>query len=254
MKIVKFSDITTNLGQRFKSGTLRWLQLAYTEALMWLVNQQLFGVYPADGTVLYGCQNTGSGANYIIADGVIIMHGVPTRFVGNTFTAATGAVLVDQTTYLMDPTADPTKMTDGSTRNVHSDNFTTVVDGDGSTPGFLAAYSTLVFLQSEWVIVGAAGAPAFGTGWSAVSTVKFMKETSGFVTIVGITVRGSGAGTTIFTLPSGFRPPQNLQMLVIDLTSLVVLVLTITSAGVVSVAGATNGNNITLGSIQFRVS
>jgi hypothetical protein len=57
--------------------------------------------------------------------------------------------------------------------------------------------------------VGAAGQPAFGTGWSNVGgsfqTAGFYKDPFGIVHLQG-DVKSTGASSTIFTLPSGYCP------------------------------------------------
>jgi hypothetical protein len=57
-------------------------------------------------------------------------------------------------------------------------------------------------------LVGAPGEPAFGTGWKNASggyqVAGFYKDDEGVVHLRGVVDLGSG--TTIFTLPAGFRP------------------------------------------------
>lgn len=58
-----------------------------------------------------------------------------------------------------------------------------------------------------WHVVGAAGEPAFGAGWSNFNagwgTARFMKI-GNYVYLQGLVQRTSGTNTTIFTLPAGF--------------------------------------------------
>ena len=61
-----------------------------------------------------------------------------------------------------------------------------------------------------WHYVGEAGEPAFATGWAnagaPVPALAFRLREAGVVDVAGVVVSGVGAGSTIFTLPSGYRP------------------------------------------------
>lgn len=83
--------------------------------------------------------------------------------------------------------------------------------------GLLAIESTLtgwggIAAPGAWHSVGAAGEPAFGANWSnyggTFDTVQYRKVGSQLF-IRGLALRSSstsGADSTIFTLPAGFRP------------------------------------------------
>jgi hypothetical protein len=63
--------------------------------------------------------------------------------------------------------------------------------------------------SEPWHQVGAPGEPGFENGWSNTGegqTVAFYKDQLGIVHLRGIATGGTSA-KTIFTLPSGFRPP-----------------------------------------------
>jgi hypothetical protein len=75
-----------------------------------------------------------------------------------------------------------------------------------SQPGAPGATSTGVI--DPWHVVGAAGEPAFQNGWgnqAGYDAVAFRKDPFGRVWIRGA-VSGGATGTTIFTLPAGYRP------------------------------------------------
>lgn len=61
--------------------------------------------------------------------------------------------------------------------------------------------------------IGAAGEPAFQNGWAnfggAFSHAGFYKDSEGLVHLKG-TLSGPGNGSTAFTLPAGYRPPEAL--------------------------------------------
>lgn len=60
-----------------------------------------------------------------------------------------------------------------------------------------------------WHFIGAVGEPAFGSGWSVHSFApKFMKDPHGFVHVAG-RVQTTGVQATVFTLPVGYRPGDN---------------------------------------------
>jgi Collagen triple helix repeat (20 copies). len=64
-------------------------------------------------------------------------------------------------------------------------------------------------VSNPWHVIGAAGEPAFGAGWSNVGgtwqTARYMKI-GDFVYLQGTVQRTSGTNLTMFTLPSGYRP------------------------------------------------
>ncbi len=67
-------------------------------------------------------------------------------------------------------------------------------------------------------LVGAAGEPAFQNGWvnfgGARQAVGFYKDPLGRVHLFGTVKNGAGSGTTMFTLPAGYRPGGELPFAV----------------------------------------
>jgi hypothetical protein len=65
--------------------------------------------------------------------------------------------------------------------------------------------------MDTWHTLGAAGEPAFGTGWAhyggGFQNVGFRKFPDGKVKLRGLANLASGTSTLIFTLPSGYWPP-----------------------------------------------
>lgn len=89
-----------------------------------------------------------------------------------------------------------------------------------------------------WRVIGAGGQPAFGGTWvnsTGIST-RFRKDESGVVYIDG-NVKSGVSGTTVFTLPAGYRPGQALALVAIDAGGL--NTVAITTAGALSVTGGT---------------
>jgi hypothetical protein len=99
------------------------------------------------------------------------------------------------------------------------------------------------YVDVAWRAVGAAGQPAFEHSWvnygSTYASVSFRKDALGYVHLHGAAKSGT-AGASVFTLPAGYRPLQDLVIpcaLAAGTASYVI----ITSAGVVQgLAGAGN--------------
>ncbi len=67
-------------------------------------------------------------------------------------------------------------------------------------------------VDESWRSVGAGGQPAFQNSWQnsaspSDSVCRFMIEKNGFVNIIGFVFLGA-SGTTVFTLPAGYRPTK----------------------------------------------
>lgn len=73
--------------------------------------------------------------------------------------------------------------------------------------GWLEGVSVGV-IPEPWHVVGAPGEPAFQSGWTAYNSgLAFCKMPDGTVCLKGEALAGTWtAGTTIFTLPVGYRP------------------------------------------------
>ena len=79
---------------------------------------------------------------------------------------------------------------------------------DGREPMAGPTTAGLAALQAgeDWHPVGGAGEPAFQNSWvDGAETVAFRLRESGIVDIKG-SVTGGTPGSTIFTLPEGYRP------------------------------------------------
>jgi len=63
-----------------------------------------------------------------------------------------------------------------------------------------------------WINIGSSGAPSFQNSWvnfDSTRTISFSKDSLGWVRLRGVAKSGT-VSTTIFTLPSGFRPKRNM--------------------------------------------
>lgn len=89
--------------------------------------------------------------------------------------------------------------------------------------------------------------PSFGAGWADFGTPELVRyrKVGTEVIGVGLAKRTSGAGTTIYTLPVGFRPTrQTLRPTVVHGST--VAALQIETSGIVTAPSAyvTNGNHL----------
>ena len=75
--------------------------------------------------------------------------------------------------------------------------------------------------DASWHTVGALGEPGFLSGWgnysSALSSCAFRKDGQNIVHLKGsVTGGNTGAATTIFNLPVGYMPSQELKFIVLS--------------------------------------
>jgi len=121
MKRLDTSAISASVAMPVKSGTLEFLQDAYKEGLQGVVKSFLDVELPNTIYVLQGCKNTGSGANYILSDGILYLNGEIFQFAATTFTLVgleKAYARIETTQFTVN--ADPVQFTDGIPRNVHN--------------------------------------------------------------------------------------------------------------------------------------
>lgn len=144
MKYLDNQYITNSAKMPIKKGTLQFIQDSHKENLADFLRAVIGSTYNgAKFYVLYGCENSGSGSNYIISAGAVFFAGEVFRVDANTFTVGSGQVAkftFNQTQYTTD--ADPVTFTDASTHNVHNIRKYTVAAG---TSDGLTDYSLAVF-------------------------------------------------------------------------------------------------------------
>ncbi len=148
MKKLDYSFITTGAAQPIKKGTLKHVQESYQEAIDAICRNLVSN--PSLMTVLFGCVNTGSGANFIISAGAVYFNGEVYLIDAATFTTSGSnvAVATITTTYYTDATADPVTFTDASTHNVHQ--IRKIVIAAGLSGSGDANYSDFDFGQGQW--------------------------------------------------------------------------------------------------------
>lgn len=131
-----------------------------------------------------------------------------------------------------------------------------------------AVYCGFQFPET-WHTVGAAGEPAFNTGWSGTTTIGTLTNMSSLrfrfgvednVYINGLFTAASGAGTSVVQLPSAYRPKVNTPPLPVTIRSSAGTVtqveMYVSSAGNLNVnsnlgSGVTAGSVYALSSVQF---
>lgn len=129
-----------------------------------------------------------------------------------------------------------------------------------SIPGNRLALHTVTVrqmrLQPE-LLVGAAGEPAFGSGWKneggGFQSVGFYRDDEGVVHLRGVVALG-GHTTTIFTLPIGYRPAAT-EMFIAGLDYAGTATIEVTAVGDVDlefINAPTTPSYMTLSQISFR--
>lgn len=239
MKVLLTTPITTyNEGQPLKQGSVNHIQSAYQEALTAIATGLAtsltgFGYvssnpYFATGSCLAGVV----GSTYVIPSSWVLYNNILYRAPGVTLTPATpppgtniwGTI---DTTYFMDPIADPVIMSDGvTTANVHQDNiivWSYATTGDiqfNSVSTLLNAVhaisdaedSILTILLNNttgpWTSFGSGGS-TYGTGWVAGSgaPARFRTDWGNQVTLQGrVQNTVNTINVPMLTLPSGVAP------------------------------------------------
>lgn len=151
-------------------------------------------------------------------------------------------------------TAPQTVMSDGSTVSIHNQRTVTVTSVTSGTGNFPAP-NTWLYPQQNFKcfapvinVVGAGGQPAYAAGWSASTKLVFY-ILGNEVTIQGDASWGIGASPLIFTLPTGYRPPQDLYF---QVTGGETIALPGTS-GAVNYLGSTSAGGYVNFTIKFTI-
>lgn len=206
MKNIKTSLIVDpGVQQPFIGPSLAFLQDATKEAISNVIIGMIGSTYSSSQVyILFGCVRTGaldgagSGAAAVTAGAVF--------FNGEVYTvpAFSTANISGQTLYsdvvTTNPSPDPVKFSDGTLKNVH-DVRQWVISQAASGSNAVSTW-----INSTWHTIGASGEPAFQNSWTLnTNPVKFKIDAAGFVCMEGIAT-GGNTGTTVFTLPVGYRP------------------------------------------------
>jgi hypothetical protein len=145
MKRIITTGITTAVGMPIKSGTIEHLQAAYQEALTALARTNILSYDASKIYVLYGCENSGSGANYVISAGAVFYNGEVYLVPAATFSTSGGSVAIGTitTTYFTATNADPVEFTDAILRSVHE--IKTIVISSGTSGSGTADLSNFIY-------------------------------------------------------------------------------------------------------------
>lgn len=210
-KLLKTTNVTPTVSMPVQGATLQFLQDAHREITQ-LLAKALVGQNYSAGTpiALYGCNNTGSGSNYVIQPGLIYVNSLLYVCAGATFTLTGGNVAIMTETLTQLAGVDPVTFSDSNNYNIHDDY--TMVAGQGASGSGTFNYSSLVFLNVPHY-VGTTGEPAYNASYSNYNSgggeadkLTFIRQ-GNKITILGtVNKTNASASTTIFTLPTGFRP------------------------------------------------
>ena len=137
-----------------KSGTVEHLQSAYQEALTALARTNILNYDASKIYVLYGCVNSGTGANFVISAGAVFYNGEVYLVPAATFTTSGGSVAIGTvtTTYFTATNADPVEFTDAILRSVHE--IRQIVISSGTSGSGTGNYSDFVFTNAGRVQSG----------------------------------------------------------------------------------------------------
>lgn len=124
---------------------------------------------------------------------------------------------------------------------------------------YVGIINTNFLTVEDWHEIGATDEPAFVNNWanytatSTYNTAAFYLDPFGVVHLKGLieNTAGTGATTTIFTLPTGYRPPKN-ETYGSDGDNAHARI-TIDSGGAVQLSVGTGATNLTLDGITFRI-
>lgn len=133
-----------------------------------------------------------------------------------------GTIVASTTAYVSKgATTSSTKVyKDGSTQTVYEET-TSVITTGSTTPGDIIQYASGVTVQDLYSVIKAVvntnGTPVnvtYQNSWSDNSQpVKYSKNTNGTVSLRGNAQHTGASSATIFTLPAGYRPAQNMTII-----------------------------------------
>lgn len=217
-KIDTSQIVDPNVEQPFLGTSLAFLQAAFKDGLAnAVINMIVFqcGVYdPTKVYILYGCVVTG----VTVGPGTCSMTAGAVFYAGEVYLvdSSSGSVASGSTVYSQlittNPSPDPVTFSDGSAKNVHDVrkwmvfNLTT---GTGTLP-----VSGWVRIDDPFHNVGTAGEPAFQNSWALGSggAMAFVRRGM-MVYMFGDVTNAGNCLTKVFTLPVGYRPPVNANLI-----------------------------------------
>jgi hypothetical protein len=230
---VRSIDFTQPGGLPAFQDTLAWMQQAHTEGIGAL------GLAFGSGDFATALTSTVTQPNPDQIDwtpGWFLWGGEPVWADAGTLTKGSGQAFFVQRTQIAAPTPlNPALYQDGSTHSPYLDTRAAFAAGTLFSPppnskfwgGYLWDFAARVLLMADlgWRNVGAGGEPPFLNGWANwvsgaynPNPVGFKKERNGRVCLRGAfrnpTFAPATVGSTVFTLPEGYRPAHNTALLI----------------------------------------
>jgi hypothetical protein len=208
MKKILSNFISATAEQPFKQGTWIHLQAGISEALEALARRQIGPTYDSGKVyVLYGCVNSTTAPIYTVSAGAVFYGGEIYLVPAFTFTAASTAVGTITTTYAAAANADPVEFTDGANHNVHE--IRTIVVSDGTSAGNFN-YANWIFDVIDVKVSATLAATWSNLGAGSVDNAFYRKNIrDNTLSLGGVVLSSSNVGSTIFTLPVGYRPAHH---------------------------------------------
>ena len=289
MKNINTSFATTTSEQPLKSTSLNFLQQGTAEidvALAKSILQYITGFgYDPTQTYWYNGATYSSSTPYVL-------YGAWEDIVSGTFSFTEGLLLYKDNLYKIpaqlihataggyygqlytynDPTLDPTTFSDFTTHNVHNDTYIKWYNTNPGTYSFKNSDMSFINLGfdsniSNWLNstnnAAAVGlnwqtSISYGTGWQAagiVATPKYAIDAMGNVQMQGWVKLNSGTGSTILTLPVGYRPQQTLWLPAYMQNSYVMNTVQVNTNGTIVCPSSlvSTGMYVDLSSIKFNV-
>lgn len=204
MKKVDTTYVAAGAAIKFKSGIIDHYNAAILETGKYQGINAVGDGYTSAGTcyVMHGLVNSGSGLNYVISEGVILLGGelhlVPAQSI--TVTAGQVPVITQTSNYTTGTNADPFSFEDGTTHNILLDR----------KANFTAATAASSYLEFDNLIrVNGSTVPTLTANYSTgLSSTPTLIRKGSRVQGKGVIACGASAATgqTITTVDASFRP------------------------------------------------
>ena len=238
MKSIVTTDITASAAAKIKKGTLDHINAMASEGPVQLAISLIGADY--DNTkayILYGCEDSNASATvFDMSAGLVLWAGELFYTPAQNITVSAGQTLRFYPTpsYTTSTAADPVTFTDGTTHNIHLNNGGVWVGAATGSAATLLDNMIRARLPIEQTYSG-----TVATNWS--TTCKYIRNREGLVKLSGKLSTTGGVpstGTTIITLPAGYRPRAAIKFPSLKLkgSTLDGCTITISTAGAVQIA------------------
>lgn len=238
------TDYTQTGGHPLQLNDLDWSQAGLSEAIGHLAGS----LRPGQNYILFGCEasTTPSGAGYelTLTPGAVVIDGEVCTVNAQTLTLND---VDDDLWFTIESTfvaPSPVTYNSGQPKSVHEQRIAVLQTGQRplgipdlkTYPTTAEAIETLLY-NDPWHQVGAAGEPAYNTGWagSAGFGLQFRKIPGKRVQLRGTVGTSINALSSVCTLPVGYRPahPRRLTIPAIVQNLGRDILLTIASSGAI---------------------